>query len=215
MIVNNYSTKEGLTSVLSNENIQTKEETSKSFSDELTQSNNTKSNQEEAPKIEKKDDEPDLWAMFEDIKSLMKTGATVEELKAMEDMIKEIFKNLQKDPPSAEDIKNAENLLDRLEQMIMELKKRMTGVAIKEENGDGLVTSPTKESLSITLSSGESFKLENLNTKFGPTLINRINNAIEGFKDIRDSKEKIANTTVASSSKEELELITQLKKFQK
>ena len=50
----------------------------------------------ETEEIEEKK-ETDLWALFEDIKSLMKKGMTTEELKLMESYMKDIFKKLDND----------------------------------------------------------------------------------------------------------------------
>jgi|GEM_PF-3081172 len=170
---------------------------------------------EKTKKTEKTEEksETNLWALFEDIKSLMKRGVTEEELKMMEDLMKEIFKKLDNDPIDQEDLKDANKLLKRLEDMILEIKKRITGSAIKDgdENSE---TGVSKNSLSFELSSGDTLKLENIGSKIGSSLINRIDEAINDIKEMKEAKEKLeGNSNNSNSSKEELELLNQLKYF--
>ncbi len=167
----------------------------------------------ETEEIEEKK-ETDLWALFEDIKSLMKKGMTTEELKLMESYMKDIFKKLDNDSLSQNDIKEINELLEKLENMILEIKKRISGVVVKDAD-ENLEAGISKDSLSFNLSSGETLKVENLGSKIGSSLINRINDAINDIKKLKEAKEKLENNFTTSSSKEELELLNQLKNFMK
>lgn len=173
-------------------------------------------NSKEEKKTEKTEEkkEVDLWALFEDIKSLMKRGVTTEEIEMLENFMKQIFKKLENDPLTQDDIKDINKLLKKLENMILELKKRISGAAIKDADGSQ-EAGVSKDSLSFNLSSGETLKIENIGTKVGSSLINRINDAIDAIKDIKEAKGKLEKASSNTSSKEELELLNQLKNFMK
>ncbi len=168
---------------------------------------------EEENKLEKTDEkkETKVELLFKDFKSLLKRGVTEKEFKLMETYMKEILKKLDKDSLSTDEIKEISEFLEKLEDMILKMRKRIFGSVMKDTDKN-LEAGASKDSLSFNFSSGETIKVENLGTKIASSLIYRIDEAIDN---IENAKEKLENISLTSSSKEEIELLNQLRNFKK
>ena len=83
-----------------------------------------------------------MEALFEDIKSVAKTGMTVEELEQLEKLLEQIQAELKKGNYDKEKV---EDMMSYLEKQIMKFKKEIAGEAITEaddlEKGKGAKTS--------------------------------------------------------------------------
>ena len=83
-----------------------------------------------------------MEALFEDIKSVAKTGMTVEELEQLEKLLEQIQAELKKGNYDKEKV---EDMMSYLEKQIMKFKKEVAGEAITEaddlEKGKGAKTS--------------------------------------------------------------------------
>jgi len=71
----------------------------------------------------------DMKNTFEDIKSVMKTGMTEEELRALEELLIKIKEEMKKEDYDKKDI---EEMMQKLEKAIALYKKKITGEAIIE-----------------------------------------------------------------------------------
>jgi len=78
-----------------------------------------------------KTDKEVLQSMLDDIRSVLKTGHTVEEIEELEELLQEILKEMKNKNVTDKKIKE---LRVELEKAILEFKKDVTGVFIKEAN---------------------------------------------------------------------------------
>lgn len=125
-------------------------------------------NETTTQKTEEKDiivDKSSTQSLYEDIISLLRTGFTVDELKAFEERLKQILK-MKEDKDSGKEIsiKDIEAALKQLEMEILEAKKNRIGEVIKKAS-DG-TASPSNS---------------NLNSNFDTTLGN-ITNMLQEIK---------------------------------
>lgn len=125
-------------------------------------------NETTTQKTEEKDiivDKSSTQSLYEDIISLLRTGFTVDELKAFEERLKEILK-MKEDKDSGKEIsiKDIEAALKQLEMEILEAKKNRIGEVIKKASDD--TASPSNS---------------NLNSNFDTTLSN-ITNMLQEIK---------------------------------
>jgi hypothetical protein len=91
------------------------------------------------------------------------------------------------------------------------MRKRISGMVVNDVDKKS-EAGVSKDSLSFNFSSGETIKVENLGTKIASSLIYRIDEAIDN---IEESKERLENISLTSSSKEEIELLNRLRNFRK
>jgi hypothetical protein len=176
------------------------------------QNNETQENKEKN-NLEKPDEEneTEIRSLFKDFKSLLKKGVTLKEFKLMETYMKEILKKLDKDTLSTNEIEEVSEFLEKLETMILKMRKRISGMVVNDVDKKS-EAGVSKDSLSFNFSSGETIKVENLGTKIASSLIYRIDEAIDN---IEESKERLENISLTSSSKEEIELLNRLRNFRK
>ncbi|MCB9096400.1 hypothetical protein [Arcobacter aquimarinus] len=125
-------------------------------------------NETTTQKTEEKDiivDKSSTQSLYEDIISLLRTGFTVDELKAFEERLKQILK-MKEDKDSGKEIsiKDIEAALKQLEMEILEAKKNRIGEVIKKASDD--TASPSNS---------------NLNSNFDTTLSN-ITNMLQEIK---------------------------------
>lgn len=125
-------------------------------------------NETTTQKTEEKDiivDKSSTQSLYEDIVSLLRTGFTVDELKAFEERLKQILK-MKEDKDSGKEIsiKDIEAALKQLEMEILEAKKNRIGEVIKKASDD--TASPSNS---------------NLNSDFDTTLSN-ITNMLQEIK---------------------------------
>jgi len=228
MTVNSYTYTEGLGGGAESEYTQpTQSNETKTFAEEMndtkksdtTDDTQTKStSQEEKPgKAEKVEEEVDLWALFEDIKSLMKTGLTKDELELIDKLKKAIFDEASKENP---DQTKLEDMISELEKAIAALKKKVTGEAIVEAEDNPI----THSSSSLTTSKKDSTTAINFegSEKLTQSQMQRISDALNTFEELVSGKEKkdnMVNNTISNISKsnysnEEFELLNRIKNFQ-
>ncbi len=176
------------------------------------QNNETQENKEKN-NLEKPDEEneTEIRSLFKDFKSLLKKGVTLKEFKLMETYMKEILKKLDKDTLSTNEIEEVSEFLEKLETMILKMRKRISGMVVNDVDKKS-EAGVSKDSLSFNFSSGETIKVENLGTKIASSLIYRIDEAIDN---IEESKERLENISLTFSSKEEIELLNRLRNFRK
>ncbi len=79
--------------------------------------------------------------LLEDIKSVMRTGLTVDELNQMKELLAQIQKFKAKDDPSLDDEIGA--LVKQLEEMILAYQKRISGEVVKESEDESSVKNDT------------------------------------------------------------------------
>lgn len=125
-------------------------------------------NETTTQKTEEKDiivDKSSTQSLYEDIISLLRTGFTVDELKAFEERLKQFLK-MKEDKDSGKEIsiKDIEAALKQLEMEILEAKKNRIGEVIKKASDD--TASPSNS---------------NLNSNFDTTLSN-ITNMLQEIK---------------------------------
>lgn len=111
-------------------------------------------NETTTQKTEEKDiivDKSSTQSLYEDIISLLRTGFTVDELKAFEERLKQILK-MKEDKDSGKEIsiKDIEAALKQLEMEILEAKKNRIGEVIKKASDD--TASPSNSNFDTTLS---------------------------------------------------------------
>jgi len=133
--------------------------------------------------------------IVEDIISMLLRGFTVDELKAIEELLAEIKKKLKENGTPDKEVK-LDEMLDQLEYAIAQLQKRITGVAtIKGDNGEK-----------------KSFESNDPVMQEFESRIDKIERSIEKLK-----AGKLANIEADNkddqklSTKEELDLINKLK----
>ncbi len=227
MTVNYYTYTEGLGGAAESEYTQpnqsneTPDET-KSFEEEMNdaiKSNTNKRNIEINTTIvddtteTKESKESDLWKLFEDIKSLMKTGFTEDELEYLEKLKKAIYDEYSKKDP---DEFKLEDLIASLEKAIAEFKKRVTGEAIIKAEDNPVRHS----SSSLTTSNNPTISSSSSSGKLTETQIHRIKEALTSFENFlsgKDLKENVVNNeniTLKHISNDELELLNRIKNFQ-
>jgi len=112
-----------------------KEENNTSFQNYLNE-------KEETPSIaqiknENKTNKEVLQSMLDDIRSVLKTGHTVEEIEELEALLQEIIKEMKNENVTDKKIKE---LRVELEKAILEFKKDVTGVFIKEDNDSSSIS---------------------------------------------------------------------------
>lgn len=131
-----YVTSETQTNSIITNNQQNEQvnEINDTFQNFLAQSNiNEEINTENDPRYVKEKTNEEIIAnmekLFEDIKSVDKTGLTLEELAALEEMLAAIKKEMSKENPDKKEIKA---ILDKLEKVIAQMQKKINGEAIVE-----------------------------------------------------------------------------------
>lgn len=87
-----------------------------------------------------------LRALAEDIFSLMKTGLTVAEVEAVQELLKELKDKIREGNYSEKEV---EELLSKAEKAIAAMQKRVTGQAIIETEGNNIKSEETKGSGSV------------------------------------------------------------------
>ena len=130
-----------------------KEEASSSenqFAKELSDAQNSNKTDDEKIGTQRSDRE-----LVEDIISLMKTGFTVEELEAIEDLKEAILAKINDEEKSSTEngVNEIKNLLAELEKMIQALKKSVLGVVIEEadENNNMKSSEGTNQEINSSL----------------------------------------------------------------
>lgn len=113
-------------------------------------------NETTTQKTEEKDiivDKSSTQSLYEDIISLLRTGFTVDELKAFEERLKQILK-MKEDKDSGKEIsiKDIEAALKQLEMEILEAKKNRIGEVIKKASDDTASPSNSNLNFDTTLS---------------------------------------------------------------
>jgi hypothetical protein len=133
-------------------------------------------------------------SLFEDIISLLKTGLTVEELKALEKLIEELTKKIkeQASKGTQASLDEINKLMTDIENVIASFKKRITGEAIKEvEESSEFKAFTNKEDIDLS------------------SIIQRLDEIKVDIKDlIQGNEQKGLNSSI---SNEELALINRLK----
>lgn len=97
-------------------------------------------------------DKSSTQSLYEDIISLLRTGFTVEELKAFEDRLKEILKMMQeKDSGKKISIEDIEAAIKQLEREILEAKKSRTGQVLVKTSDNTTSTTNSSSDLETTI----------------------------------------------------------------
>ncbi|XPV70226.1 MAG: hypothetical protein ACNI25_06525 [Halarcobacter sp.] len=211
-ILNDLYDKKPQTSHYYTNNNQTIEENKITFSEELEQSNHSSQN-----KLEGEDNyEERLWAMFEDIKSLMKTGFKKDELEEIEKIIKALIKSISENHPNY----SMKKIYDMVESMLIELKKRITGIAIKDGDKVNDANNNTSDITATKLSKNSEIDVESASLDIITSLIkDKLKNITASEFVKKDNKDEEAKNIKLDKnnlySSEELELVELLKKAQK
>lgn len=135
-----------------------------------------------------------LWALAEDIFSLLRTGMTVAEVEALQELLIELKKKVKEGDYSEEEV---EKMLSQIERQIQQLKKRVSGEAVIELENTNLKQENTKSS-----TNGDT-----ITTDF----LNRIDKAITQLEELKTGKDFKTPKTLSNNESELLEII---KKFQ-
>ncbi len=226
MTVNSYTYREGLGGPAESEYTQptSQSDETKTFAEEMNEANksnnteNTEINSTTEDKTAKAEEteEVDLWKIFEDIKSLMKTGLTKGEIELLEKLKKALYDEASKKDPDEFKI---EDLISAIEKLVAEFKKKVTGEAIIEAEDNPVRHSSS--SLSTSSKEVTSSTSNILGDKLSNSQVQRLKNALTSFEDLisgKESKENMQdnglNNISKNSSTDELELLNRIKKFQ-
>ena len=138
---------------------------------------------ETSHKQENKKDFEKEWKLIEDIKSVMKTGLTVEELERLEELIQKLKTKVKESSGNdPEENKAINQSITELEQAIMAIKKRISGEAVIDAGKDDKNPSKNKE---MTNKDGET-KTDSLG------FMERLNNLSKEIEKLKDGQEKLA-----------------------
>jgi hypothetical protein len=170
------------------ESNETQNNSGSSFQDTLIRNSEDKKTEEnEIIKNERTSEE-----LLADIISLMKTGLTVGEVQALQELLKELKEEIK---TGNYDEKEIEKLLSDVEKAIVYLQKKITGEAIIESDKNNLKDKTTNETDSIS----EGFLIR----------IDEALNKLESLASGKEKKEKIG------TSPNESELLVLINEFQK
>jgi hypothetical protein len=226
MTVNSYTYKEGLGGPAESEYTQptSQSDETKTFAEEMndasksnnTENTETKSTTEDKTAKTEETEEVDLWKIFEDIKSLMKTGLTKGEIEMLEKLKKALYDEASKKDPDEFKI---EDLISAIEKLVAEFKKKVTGEAIIEAEDNPIRHSSS--SLSTSSKDAASSTSGILRNNLSESQIQRLKDTLTDFENLISGKElkeiKLDNSVnyiPKNSSNDELELLNRIKNFQ-
>lgn len=134
-----------------------------------------------------------LEELVADIISLLKTGLTVGEVEALQELLLELKDKIKEGNYSEKEI---EDMLSKIEKAILSLQKKVSGQAIIEAKDNDLVTSDLKDSENNIISS----------------FLERIEEAMETLEDLSKGKDK---NKISGTNSNESELLKMIKEFKK
>lgn len=168
------------------------------FNEELNK--NREKTQIEPIEVKRSDDE-----LLEDIYSLLRTGLTKAEIEELEKLKEQILKEIEQQEINATEkgIKKIQDLIDKLNSMILQLKKRVTGVAIKESANKEEV--PSMDGLKTSIKDDKSMDVvSNLQV-----LKDSVDESAENIKELKEIQ---VETKQGATIQEELYLMEKFKK---
>jgi len=152
-----------------NNDVQEKEKSSKLFDELLTQ-----------PKSESQIAKEKTQQLMDDIRSVMRTGLTEQELEELEAKIAEIQKRIKEaSKGEGTSVSQISSMMDEIEKLILEAQKKVNGVVIKEVD----------ENAAISSSQGSGSEMASLNQRVQEALT-----SINSLKENMTSESKTATT---------------------